>query len=151
VLLLRTRGERRGSYRTNNSFDEIASSHCLPQGRDYADKDAITAGICDRRNGVQGQVCTAAIEGAHVRFGSKADMCNAKCHVRFTPDSDLNSGHRGVQLRAEHFSLCPIRSNVDLLRNGEGIIYVDAEIPHSALYFGMAKQKLNGRRFPVRR
>src|SRR5262249_42795090 len=32
VLLLRTRGERPGGYRTNNSFDEIASSHCLPQG-----------------------------------------------------------------------------------------------------------------------
>jgi len=37
VLLLRTSSERRGGYRTNNSFDEIASSHCLLQGRDYAD------------------------------------------------------------------------------------------------------------------
>jgi hypothetical protein len=26
---------------------------------------------------------------ADVRFGSKADICGAKCHVRFTP----NSGH----------------------------------------------------------
>ena len=83
---------------------------------------------------------------AHVRFGSKADMCAAKRHVRFTPESDLNSGHRGVQLRAEHFSLCPIRSNVDLLCNGEGIVYVDAKIPYSAL--GMAKQKLNGSQIP---
>jgi hypothetical protein len=24
----------------------------------------------------------------HVRFGSKADMCSAKRHVRFTPESD---------------------------------------------------------------
>ena len=23
----------------------------------------------------------------HVRFGSKADMCSAKSHVRFTPES----------------------------------------------------------------
>jgi hypothetical protein len=75
-------------------------------------------------------------------------MCSAKCHVRFTPESDLNSGHRGAQLRAEHFSLCPIRSNVDLLRNGEGIVYVDAKIPDSALYLGMAKQKLNGPQIP---
>jgi hypothetical protein len=31
------RGDRRSDYRTNSSFDEIAASHCLPQGRDYAD------------------------------------------------------------------------------------------------------------------
>jgi hypothetical protein len=28
----------------------------------------------------------------HVRFGSKADICAAKRHVRFTPDSDRESG-----------------------------------------------------------
>ena len=28
---------------------------------------------------------------AHVRFGSKADMCSAKRHVRFTPKADMNS------------------------------------------------------------
>jgi hypothetical protein len=27
-----------------------------------------------------------------VRFGSKADMCSAKGHVRFTPNSDRKSG-----------------------------------------------------------
>ena len=26
-------------------------------------------------------------DGTNVRFGSKADMCSAKCHVRFTPES----------------------------------------------------------------
>jgi hypothetical protein len=30
---------------------------------------------------------------AHVRFGSEADMCSAKGHVRFTPESDRESGH----------------------------------------------------------
>jgi hypothetical protein len=29
---------------------------------------------------------------AHVRFGSKADMCSAKGDVRFTPNSDRESG-----------------------------------------------------------
>src|SRR6516164_10311043 len=29
---------------------------------------------------------------ANVRFGSKADMCSAKGHVRFTPNSDRESG-----------------------------------------------------------
>src|SRR5262245_37603237 len=28
-----------------------------------------------------------------VRFGSKADICGAKRHVRFTPESDRKSGH----------------------------------------------------------
>jgi hypothetical protein len=31
--------------------------------------------------------------GGDVRFGSKADMCAAKRDVRFTPDSDRESGH----------------------------------------------------------
>jgi hypothetical protein len=35
---------------------------------------------------------TCALEGANVRFGSKADICAAKPHVRFTPDSDRDSG-----------------------------------------------------------
>ena len=30
--------------------------------------------------------------GPDVRFGSKADMCGAKGHVRFTPDNDHESG-----------------------------------------------------------
>jgi len=32
-------------------------------------------------------------EVVDVRFGSKADMCAAKGHVRFTPDSDRESRH----------------------------------------------------------
>jgi hypothetical protein len=31
------------------------------------------------------------IAQAHVRFGSKADMCAAKRHFRFTPNSDRES------------------------------------------------------------
>src|SRR5262245_53543277 len=30
----------------------------------------------------------------HVRFGSKADSCSPATHVRFTPHSDRESGHR---------------------------------------------------------
>ena len=29
---------------------------------------------------------------SNVRFGSKADICGAKGHVRFAPDSDRESG-----------------------------------------------------------
>jgi hypothetical protein len=51
-------------------------------------------------------------------------------------------------MEAEHSLLCLIRSNVDLLRKREGIVYVDAEIPDSALYLGVAEQKLHGSQIP---
>jgi hypothetical protein len=35
-----------------------------------------------------------------------------------------------------------------LLRYREGIVYIDAEIPHSALYLGVTKQKLDGAQIP---
>src|SRR5262249_17882989 len=37
--------------------------------------------------------------GSHsdVRFGSKADMCGAARHVRFTSNSDRESGHTDVE------------------------------------------------------
>ena len=34
---------------------------------------------------------------ANVRFGSKADMCSPKGHVRFTPESDAESAHSNVR------------------------------------------------------
>jgi hypothetical protein len=37
-----------------------------------------------------------------VRFGSKADMCAAKRHVRFTPNSDRESRHRQTVMSALH-------------------------------------------------
>ena len=41
------------------------------------------------------------LAGAHVRFGSSADICSAKGHVRFTP----NSGH------LKRTSPCPLCAN----------------------------------------
>src|SRR5215813_13664762 len=38
--------------------------------------------------------------GPNVRFGSKADMCAAKGHVRFTRNSDRESGHRQTVMSA---------------------------------------------------
>jgi hypothetical protein len=51
--------------------DEIAPSHCLPQGPGQG---------------------TVSGRFSDVRFGSKADICAAKTHVRFTPNSDRKSG-----------------------------------------------------------
>jgi len=35
-----------------------------------------------------------------VRFGSKADMCGAQAHVRFTPNSDRESRHAAMVMSA---------------------------------------------------
>ena len=43
----------------------------------------------------------------------------------------------GSDGRAEHFCSARLRSNVNLLSNGEGIVHIDAEILNSALYFGV--------------
>src|SRR5207342_2300803 len=49
-----------------------------------------------------------------VRFGSKADMCSAKRHVRFAPESDRESGHpqrimSALPLKAD---MCDAKPNV---------------------------------------
>src|SRR5215470_11571631 len=44
---------------------------------------------------VAAQTCTGK-DPAHVRFGSKADMCGAPTHVRFTPKADVCSAKANV-------------------------------------------------------
>ena len=39
-------------------------------------------------------------------------------------------------------------SNVNLLRYGEGIVHINAAMPHSALYLSVTKQKLDGAQLP---
>jgi hypothetical protein len=39
-------------------------------------------------------------QGADVRFGSQADICSAKGHVRFTPNSGRKSGLRQTVMSA---------------------------------------------------
>ena len=81
-----------------------------------------------------------------VCFGSEADMCGAKRHVRFTPPkateiADINEG--------QSISALPLQgSNVNLLRYCKGIIHIDAEIPDSALNLSVAEQKLHGSQIP---
>jgi len=47
--------------------------------------DAITAGICDRRNGVPGQVARQQFRAADIRFVPAADIPRGSTDVRFTP------------------------------------------------------------------
>ena len=51
--------------------------------------------------------------GANVRFGSKADMCSALAHVRFTPES----GH--VQCNRP----CPLCANSGLMQRSKGMLF----------------------------
>ena len=83
----------------------------------------------------------------NVRFGSLADISRCGSDVRFTPNSGRNSGHRGSRWRAEHSDL-PSTFKRDLLRYGEGIVHINAQIPHSAVYLSVTKQKLDGAQIP---
>ena len=49
-----------------------------------------------------------------------------------------------MSVKGRALLLCPVPSNVDLLRYGEGIVHINAAIPHSALYLSVTKQKLDG-------
>ena len=48
----------------------------------------------------------------------------------------------------QSISALPCTSDVDLLRYGKGIVHINAEIPHSALYLSVTKQKLDGAQIP---
>src|SRR6516225_10496198 len=69
-----------------NSFDEIASSHCLPTLRTTPTPLLITAGIYDCEMGFRGRVAGQSW-ALDVRFGSKADIKASPRDVRFTPKS----------------------------------------------------------------
>src|SRR5262249_9718357 len=72
LRLLRARSKRPGSHCTAEKRYEFAPSHCLPEAQSHRIKLNQHPEI-----------------GSHVRFGSKADICSAKGHVRFTPNSDI--------------------------------------------------------------
>jgi hypothetical protein len=50
----------------------------------------------------------------YVRFGSKADICNAPTHVRFTPNSDRKSGlpHKVMSALPLKADICIARAHV---------------------------------------
>jgi hypothetical protein len=79
-----------------------------------------------------GQKQTYAVQNAISALPSKAvEIADIAC-----PDG------------GQSISALPCTSNVDLLRYGEGIVHINAEIPHSALYLGVTEQKLDGAQIP---
>src|SRR5262249_4182604 len=69
-----------------NSFDEISPAH-----------GAIPCEVKD-----DASFRSLSNQGGNVRFGSKADMCSEKAHVRFTPNSDRESGLPQTVMSAFH-------------------------------------------------
>src|SRR4029077_12490508 len=65
------------SQRTTNKPDELSSPHCRPPWLETPSSRPEPAPEKTRA----------------VRFGSKADVCVAKPHVRSTPNSDCESRH----------------------------------------------------------
>ena len=55
----------------------------------------------------------------HVRFGSEADICAATIDVRFTPNSDRESGHLGP-------GEPPIRSRLSIARRDRQVSHIAA-------------------------
>src|SRR5262245_53720759 len=51
---------------------------------------------------IPSQIAVCRTKGCYVRFGSEADMCSARGHVRFTPNSDRESGHPQTAMSALH-------------------------------------------------
>ena len=76
-------------------------------------------------------------------LGHKQTCAMQKAMSAFPLESDRNSRHRRAD-RGQSTSALPLQgSNVDLLRNGESIINIDAEISDSTFYLGVAEQKLD--------
>ena len=76
-------------------------------------------GLSHRPSHVAGENCAAKSLSSHVRFGSKADICAAKCHVRFASESghvrctsrcplSANSGH--FLIPADRLSVGPLQA-----------------------------------------
>jgi hypothetical protein len=89
---------------------------------------AFLAGIA-RRHDSEGRV------GLEVRFGSKADMCVAKLHVRFTPES-------GHVRRSEDVRFGPI---ADLMRRERQSNYI-TPFPHGLICakgFSLSERELD--------
>ena len=69
-------------------------------------------------------------------------------HVRCSSDRVQNNGHRRPRSTptsewSRAAQPCPASSDFDLLCDGEGIVHLNAQIPHGALDLRVAEQKLN--------
>jgi hypothetical protein len=66
-------------------------------------------------------IWAAEVKVPNVCFGSKADMCAAISHVRFTPNSERESGHGPVP----HMQHCPLKNETVLRSREFGGCYVN--------------------------
>src|SRR5262249_32485131 len=93
VVLLSMCSERPRQSCAGNQSDEFAPFHIGPQ----ASRRDMIARQMRRLKEVQRERLRQAVD---VRFGSKADMCSAIGHVRFTPESDAECVPSNIRLEA---------------------------------------------------
>jgi hypothetical protein len=110
LALLRSRGERPRGNRTNCHSNEIASSHCLPRGSDYADFQ-LQQGFAIDEMGSNDQFALQKSRTAHVCFGSKADIASSSRHVRFTPQKRTSVECIGMSALCQKRTLGPFSIN----------------------------------------
>src|SRR5262249_40165569 len=96
--------KRPAGRRTNNNFDEIPPAHAtLHTWPDY---------IFSKPS----RMSDGPVRGTHVRFGSKADICSAKRHVCFTPNSDRESEipQKAMSALPPKADMCNAPAHVDM-------------------------------------
>ena len=89
--------DRRDASRATGGAFEISPFDCRNTHARASNPVQRTARIQSRRRPHAAPSSNASVTAglqpdANVRFGSKADICGATSHVRFTPDSDRESG-----------------------------------------------------------
>jgi hypothetical protein len=103
---------------------------------------AATSRRCPRLNSEAvvylGKINMALCSAVDVRFGSKADICAAIRHVRFTPDNDRESGFRTRSCLLAGPSL--IKLNIDTGRPASFSQFI-SEGSHTRLHFSVCRQE----------
>ena len=81
----------------------MKSRRCMCPRKDHALCRAQSLALCDRAASEKWHTTARLfLRRRYVRFGSKADMCGAPTHVRFTPESG-------------HSLAAPLRPNKDVI------------------------------------
>jgi hypothetical protein len=77
---------------------------------------SLFAPLAPIRTGHLDRAAKSDVRSADVRFGSKADICDATSHVRFAHDSDRKSGHVPMVISALHLkaNICSATKDVCL-------------------------------------
>ena len=80
----------------------------------------------------------------NVGYGSKADIPGVEPMSAITPKATAKADMAEPGGRSNRTPSRPGRSDLDLFRDDQSVVDIDAQVSHRALYLGVSKQKLNG-------